>query len=194
MQVAPSGYYAWRRRGESQRSQDDRQLLAQIEHVFTGSQARYGSPRVYRKLRDRGARCSRKRVARLMRQHGLCARRARRFMPTTDSDHRLPVAENVLDRRFEIAVPDACWAADITYVWTQEGWLYLAVVLDLYSRRVVGWSMQETLARSLVVEALRMALQARRPGRGLLCHSDRGSQYASGAYQLCCNRRSVGAR
>ena len=183
MQVTPSGYYAWRRREESQRSREDRHLLAQIEAVFARSKARYGSPRVHRALRDRGARCSRKRVARLMRQHGLRAKRRWRLKATTDSDHVLPVAENVLERQFEVEVPNARWAADITYIWTGEGWLYLAVVLDLYSRRVVGWSMQETLHRSLVIDALRMALAARRPASGLLCHSDRGSQYASGEYQ-----------
>ena len=183
MQVAPSGYYAWRSRRESQRSREDRHLLAQITGVFARSKARYGSPRVHRVLRDRGARCSRKRVARLMRQHGLRARRAPRCMVTTDSDPALPVAENVLDRQFEVEVPNARWAADITHIWTGEGWLYLAVVLDLYSRRVVGWSMQQTLHRALVIDALEMALALRRPAAGLLCHSDRGSQYASGEYQ-----------
>ena len=184
LQVAPSGYYAWRTRPESRRSQEDRWLLREVKDVFMHSKARYGSPRVHHVLRDRGARCSRKRVARLMRQHDLRAKRARRFVPaTTDSGHAFPVAENVLDRQFKAHVPNARWTADITYVWTREGWLYLAVVIDLYSRRVVGWSMQKRLRRSLVVDALRMALKTRRPGAGLLCHSDRGSQYASGEYQ-----------
>ena len=162
MQVAPSGYYAWRGRQESRRSREDRALFAQIEGVFERSKRRYGSPRVHRALRDRGA---------------------RRFKATTDSAHARPVAENVLGRQFEVEVPDARWAADVTHVWTGEGWLYLAVVLDLFSRRVVGWSMQGTLHRSLVIDALEMALAARRPAAGLLCHSDRGSQYASGEYQ-----------
>ena len=183
LRVSPSGYYAWRGRRESQRRREDRHLLAQIEGVFTRSKGRYGSPRVHRVLRDRGARCARKRVARLMRQHGLRAGRARRFRATTDSAHARPVAENVLERQFEVEVPNARWAGDITHVWTREGWLYLAVVLDLHSRRVVGWSMRETLHRALVIDALEMALAARRPASGLLCHSDRGSQYASDEYQ-----------
>ena len=188
LRVSPSGYYAWRGRQESRRSREDRALLAQITEVFDRSKGRYGSPRVHRALRDRGARCSRKRIARLMRQHGLQARRAQRSATTTDSAHARPVAENVLDRQFEADVPNARWATDVTYVWTREGWLYLAVVLDLFSRRVVGWSMRETLHRALVIDALEMALAARRPVAGLLCHSDRGSQYASGEYQQVLER------
>lgn len=142
-----------------------------------------GSPRIHNALRQRGIRCGEKRVARLMREHGIRARRPRHRRSTTDSTHTLPVAENVLDRQFEVRVPNARWAADITYLWTCQGWLYLAVVMDLFSRRIVGWSMQQTLARSLVIAALQMALQARRPQPGLLHHSDRGSQYASVDYQ-----------
>lgn len=182
LEVSTSGYYAWRRR--SKRSdEEEARLIGQIKAIFAQSKRRYGSPRIHRRLRQRGIRCGQKRVARLMREHGLQARPRRRFKATTNSKHRLPVAENVLDRQFEAQVPDARWAADITYVWTRQGWLYLAVVMDLFSRRIVGWSMQQTIDRSLVLSALQMALTARRPLPGLLHHSDRGSQYASGDYQ-----------
>lgn len=182
LQVSTSGYYDWRRRPPVSREADEK-LLVEIKAIHAESKRRYGSPRVHKKLRQRGIRCGQKRVARLMREHGLRARRRRRFKATTDSRHTLPVAENVLERQFEAEVPDARWAADITYIWTQQGWLYLAVVMDLFSRRIVGWSMQETMERSLVISALQMALRARRPPPGLLHHSDRGSQYASGDYQ-----------
>jgi transposase InsO family protein len=183
MEVVPSGYYAWRAAPESAHQQSDRALLAEIKNVFARSKGRYGSPRVHRVLQDRGARHSPKRIARLMRQNGLQAKRPRRATRTTDSAHALPIAENVLARDFTAEVPNARWVSDITYIWTTQGWLYLAVVLDLYSRRVVGWSMQPTLHRSLVLSALEMALSSRRPATGLLCHSDRGSQYASGDYR-----------
>ena len=181
LQVSTSGYYAWRRPAASK--EEDERLLVEIKAVYVESKRRYGSPRIHRKLRQQGIRCGEKRVARLMREHGLRARRRRRFKATTDSKHTLPVAANVLERQFEVEVPDARWAADITYVWTRQGWLYLAIVMDLFSRRIVGWSMQETMERSLVISALEMALKARRPPPGLLHHSDRGSQYASGDYQ-----------
>lgn len=182
LEVSTSGYYDWRRR-PTRSKQDDERLLVEIRAIHAESKQRYGSPRIHRALRDRGIRCSEKRVARLMQTHGIRARRVRRFKATTDSKHSLPVAKNVLDRHFEVDVPNARWAADITYIWTQQGWLYLAVVMDLFSRRIVGWSMQETLERFLVINALTMALRRRRPGSGLLHHSDRGSQYASLDYQ-----------
>lgn len=186
LQVSTSGYYAWRRRPfafPSASHEADEKLLSEIKTIHVESKRRYGSPRVHKQLRQRGIRCGQKRVARLMREHGLRARRHRRFKATTDSRHTLPVAENVLERQFKAEVPDARWAADITYIWTQQGWLYLAVVMDLFSRRIVGWSMQETMERRLVLSALEMALGTRRPPPGLLHHSDRGSQYASGDYQ-----------
>lgn len=182
MRVSTSGYYDWRLRPTASKEADEK-LLMEIKTIHAESKRRYGSPRIHRKLRQQGIRCGQKRVARLMREHGLRARPRRRFRATTDSKHTLPVAENVLERQFAARVPDARWAADITYVWTRQGWLYLAVVMDLFSRRIVGWSMQETMERSLVILALEMALGARQPSPGLLCHSDRGSQYASGDYQ-----------
>ncbi len=181
--VSKSGYYAWRGRQESRRSRENRRLLVEIKTVHAESRKTYGSPRIHAELQARGRRCSQNRVARLMRLDAVCAKQKRRFKATTDSKHPLPVAENLLDRHFEPEAPNTVWASDITYIWTQEGWLYLAVVLDLCSRRIVGWSMQPRLERKLVLDALDMAVQARRPAKGLLHHSDRGSQYASGDYQ-----------
>jgi putative transposase len=149
------------------------------------------APSVHAELRSLGQVCSVNRVARLMRIYSITACRKRKFTPTTDSKHQLPVAPNQLDRQFGARQADQKWVADITYVWTRQGWLYLAVVLDLFSRRVVGWAMEPTLERGLVLAALRMALPWRRPGPGLLHHSDRGSQYASGDYQRLLEQRKI---
>ena len=183
LQVSRSGYYAWRKRPASPREQANQRLSEQIRDVHHESRQTYGSPRVYHELKAQGIVCSQKRVARLMHQNGLSARLPKRFVVTTDSHHALPVAKNLLDREFEAQTPNARWTADITYVWTGEGWLYLGVLLDLFSRRVVGWAMRPTLERALVLDALQMAVGRRQPEAGLLCHSDRGSQYASDDYQ-----------
>jgi len=155
----------------------------EIAAIHAESRQRYGSPRVHAELGDRGHRVGRKRVARLMRQRGLVGRRRRRVRATTDSRHAFPVATNVLARQFEQAAPDVAWVTDITYIATGEGWLYLAAILDLCSRAVVGWAVSERITRELTLEVLDMALLRRRPLHGLLHHSDRGSQYASGDYQ-----------
>jgi transposase InsO family protein len=155
----------------------------EIAAIFAESRGRYGSPRVHAALRDRGQRTGRKQVARLMRTAGLRARERRRFRRTTDSGHGMAITDNLLARQFAVAQPDTSWATDITYLWTLEGWLYLTVVLDLFSRRVVGWAMSERLERRIALDALTMALHNRRPPHGLLHHSDRGSQYASDEYQ-----------
>ncbi len=189
--VSKSGYYAWVRRPESQRSLDDDKLGNEIERVHKESKQTYGSPRIHAELRSNGIRCGRKRVARLMRDRDLSPKSAKKFKVTTDSGHKLPVAENLLDQKFEQQDCNQTWAADITYVWTGQGWLYLAVVLDLFSRRVVGWSMQRTMTRDLVLSALKMAIGSRRPGSNLLHHSDRGSQYASGDYQQMLGRFGI---
>ncbi len=181
--VSRSGYYTWRTRPESQRSHANRALVVHIQAIHTRSRRTYGSPRIHAELREQGVQCSAKRVARLMRLAGLQVRRPRRTHTTTDSRHALPVAENVLDRAFDAPAPNRKWAADITYIGTREGWLYLAVVMDLFSRRIIGWSMQSTCARGLVMDALRMALHQRSCSERVLHHSDRGSQYASGDYQ-----------
>lgn len=181
--LARSGYYAWRARSVSARKERDQQLTSQIQTIFTDSRRTYGSPRVHAHLQAQGIRTARKRVARLMRQAQLCARARRRSVRTTDSRHTEPIAPNLLARTFQAEAPDRVWVADITYLPTREGWLYLAVVLDLFGRRVVGWSMQPSLERGLVLTALSHALQRRQPQPGLLHHSDRGSQYASAEYQ-----------
>ncbi len=189
--VSRSGYYAWRGRPESARRVADRVLAEDVTRVHHASRRTYGSPRVHAELRARGQRVSRKRVVRLMREQGLAARRRRRYVATTDSRHRQPVAPNVLARDFSPARPNTTWATDITYVGTREGWLYLAVVLDLYSRRVVGWSMSDSIDRHLVLSALDMALEGRHPPRGLVHHSDRGSQYASEDYRSALEARGI---
>jgi len=161
---------------------DDARLSTRIKLIHKTSRRTYGSPRIHAQLQKDGVRVGRKRVARLMKLHAIEVKTRRRYKATTNSKHDLPVAHNILDRRFdvdEIAATDRVWAGDITYVWTLEGWLYLAVVLDLRSRRVVGWSMSQSMERGLVLDALRMALSRRNPEVGVLHHSDRGSQYAS---------------
>ena len=181
--VSRAGYSAWRTRSASARAQEDARLKIKIAASHTASLKAYGSPRILRDLREEGHHVSRKRVARLMREEGLEGRRKRRFRATTDSNHRFPVAPNVLMRDFEVDAPNTAWVTDITYLATLEGWLYLAVILDLFSRRVVGYAMSERIDRELVLEALRKALLSREGVRDLVHHSDRGSQYASHDYR-----------
>lgn len=181
LQVSRSGFYAWEKRPLSEHAQTDRRLLLHIRVSHKRSRGRYGSPRVYQDLKDEGEQTSEKRVARLMREDGLRGRQRRKFRTTTNSRHAHPVADNILDRKFgleQVTEPNQVWASDITYVPTREGWLYLAIVLDLAARVVVGWSMSDTLERTVVLRAIRMALDSRRPGPGLVHHSDRGVQYA----------------
>jgi transposase InsO family protein len=177
--ISRSGYYAWKRHKPSQREQDNQALIEHIRRIHKLSRKAYGSLRVHQSLKKQGIDCNRKRVARLMRQNDLRGQRKNRTVRTTDSRHEYPVAENVLQREFTAEKPNQKWVADITYVPTQEGWLYLSGVLDLYSRKVVGWAMSNLIDTDLVEQALRMALFQRQPGQGLLHHSDRGSQYAS---------------
>lgn len=183
LEVTRSGYYAWRRRGPSERASRDTQLRVVIRGVFQKSQRRYGSPRIHRELRTRGLRISCKRVERLMQEESLQARAKRRFVITTLSEHSEAIAPNLLNRRFAVGEPDRAWAADITYVPTAEGWLYLAVVVDIGTRRIVGWNMSSSLDSSLTLTALRRALNWRRPERDLIHHSDRGIQYAAASYR-----------
>jgi transposase InsO family protein len=183
LKVSRSGYYAWRKREPSKRKMANQKLLALIKEIHQQSKGRYGSPRIYQALLALGYRYNRKRIARLMRQHGIQGKRPRRHKVTTDSNHRLPVAPNLLQQQFKVQAPNRVWCGDITYIATRQGWLYLAVVIDLFSRRVVGWSMRTDLTRQLVIDALQMALRRRRPPVGLIHHSDRGSQYASGDFQ-----------
>lgn len=182
--ISRSGYYAWRRRQPSQRSAADGLLLAEIRKAHQASRQSYGSPRVHAVLRRQGILCGKNRVARLMRLHGIQGRMRRRSRPvTTQRAEEALAAPNVLAQHFTANRPNEKWVADITYIDTAEGWLYLASVLDLYSRKVVGWSMADHMETSLVDDALRMALARRRPAPGLLHHSDQGSQYTSMAYQ-----------
>lgn len=183
--VSTAGYYAWRERPMSKRQQGDAALSEVITSIHANSRRTYGSPRVHAELKALDVSISQKRVARLMRQNGLAARKRRRFLPkTTDSNHPHPIADNVLARDFTRSAPNQAWVGDITYVATGEGWLYLAVLLDLYSRRVVGWAMSDRIDRQLVLDALSMAVTHRgAPSGGVLHHSDRGSQYASTDYR-----------
>ena len=184
LSVSPSGYYAWRSRPESPRKIANRGLLGDIRRVHDCHRGRYGAPRIHAALRAEGQAVSRGRIERVMRQHGIWARAPRRYrVCTTDSNHSLPVAPNLLDQTFVADRPDRVWLADITYIPTREGWLYLAVILDLFTRKVVGWAMRDHMRAELTIAALIMAIQRRRPGPGLIHHSDRGSQYAAGAYQ-----------
>ncbi len=191
LQVSASGYYAWRRRAESRRSRENRRLLVHIRAAFEQSGQTYGSPRIWRELKEQGIAGGKGRVERLMRQSGIRAEPPPRFRVTTDSGHALPVAQNLLEQDFTAETVNERWAADITYVWTRQGWLYLSVVLDLFSRRIVGWAMQPSLEKKLVLDALEMALVQRRPSAGLLHHSDRGSQYASRDFQQRLTRAGI---
>lgn len=180
--VSRSGYYAWREREPSARQQANARLVEEIKLLRRGAEACYGSPRMTEELRASGLACSENRVARLMREHGLRAQTAARFVPrTTDSAHDQPIAPNRLAERAAPDGPNQVWLQDITYIPTTQGWLYLALVLDLWSRKIVGWAMADHLRSELVVGALQMAQRQRQPGKGLLVHSDRGVQYASAA-------------
>jgi putative transposase len=181
--VSRSGYYAWRKRPMSQQRQRREQWATEIREIHRQSRQNYGSPRVYEELKSRGMPCSKNTVAKIMRTEGIRAKTKKRFKATTNSKHNRPVAENVLDRKFQPAEAKQAWTADITYVLTREGWLYLAAVEDLRTRKIVGWSMSPRMTSDLVVDALRMAIDRELPGQGLIAHSDRGSQYASEAYQ-----------
>ena len=181
--VSRSGFYAWRKRAASRRETADRELALEIRDLHDASRGTYGAPRVHRALRRRGRRVGRKRVERLMRVQGLRGRIRRRYRRTTDSCHGLPVAPNSLNRQFQADSPDRVWAGDITYIRTATGWCYLAVILDLHSRLVVGWAVADHMRTELILEALRRALGWRKPAEGALHHSDRGSQYASEAYR-----------
>lgn len=181
--MSESGYHAWASREPSRAEQRRGELLAAIEEVHAEVKGRYGSPRMAAELNARGHECAENTVAKLMRGNDIRARAPRRFVRTTDSRHGLPVAENLLDRQFDPEGPNEAWSADITYIPTADGWLYLAVVEDLFSRMIVGWSMDATMTSRLVVDALDMAVKRRLPGERLLAHSDRGSQYASEHYQ-----------
>jgi len=181
--VSRSGFYAWRGRPESSRAREDRRLKLEIASIHSAHKGRYGSPRIQEDMLELGYAMSRKRVARLMREQELKWCRTRRFRRTTNSNHEFPIAPNVLARDFTAPAPDRAWVGDITYIWTDEGWLYLAAILDVFSRRVVGWAASDRITTKLATDALEMALLRRQPQPGLIHHTDRGSQYASGEYR-----------
>lgn len=183
LEVSRSGYYAWRKRPVSKRKMANQRLVKQIEAVHKESFETYGSPRVYQELVAQGVGCSENRVARLMRRQGIQAKQTKRFKATTKPNRNHPVAPNLLGRRFTASRPDQTWLADISYIETRQGWLYLAAIMDLFSRRIVGWAMAPRMSSALVVTALKMALRQRRPPQGLLHHSDQGSQYTGTDYQ-----------
>jgi len=183
LNVSRSGFYAWGEREPSARSRRDQQLAVKVAAIHTQSRGTYGSPSIRDELAKDDEQVGTKRVARLMREAGLSGNPVKKFKRTTDSAHHLPVAKNLVKRRFEAEQPDQLWVTDITYVWTWEGFLYLATVIDVFSRRVVGWAIADHMRTELPLEALDMAIRERRPAPGLVHHSDRGSQYASRAYR-----------
>ncbi len=181
--VSKSGYFAWRAGREAPRRSRDRALSVHIQAIHQQSRKTYGSPRIHHELKEQGMAVGKKRVARLMKAAGIAVLPLRRFVTTTDSDHEQPIAPNVLEQDFSASAPNERWVTDITYIPTDEGWLYLAAIMDLHSRRIVGWAMEATMHSSLVLKALDMAVTNRRPSAGLIHHSDRGSQYASEGYR-----------
>ena len=183
LSVSTSGYYAWEKRPVSKRQQEDEVLVEKIRESHRRGRGEYGSPRIHNDLKEQGETVSRHRVARLMRENGITARPLKRFRKTTDSNHNLPVAPNLLERDFKAELPNKAWVGDITYLWTGSGWAYLAVILDLFSRRVVGWAIDANMRTELVLKALAMAKGQREFQPGLIYHSDRGSQYASQDYR-----------
>ena len=189
--LAPSGYYAWLQRSPSKKSTQDDVLLTHVRAAFHASRRRYGSPRVHAELRAAGHRVARKRIARLMRQDGLRARPRRRFVRTTQSRHAFPIAQNVVARDFEVSAPNQVWVSDLTYLRTQTGFVYMAVVLDLFARRVVGWAVSDNLDAGIAVEALRRALALRPAPAGMIHHSDRGVHYACTDYRALLKRHAV---
>lgn len=179
IEISVSGYYKWVNGAIVIRKVKDRILLVKIKEVFEKSYETYGSPKITRKLKERNIRTSKNRVARLMRENNLKSIVKQKFKATTNSNHNLPVAENILKQNFKTSKPNEVWTSDITYIWTQEGWLYLAIVLDIFTRQIVGWKVGRTLSKELVVEAISKAIKAKRPLGSLIFHSDQGVQYAS---------------
>jgi len=189
--VSRSGYYSWRKRGFSKRGRSNQALLVKIKKFHEDSRRTYGSPRITADLRANGETCGRNRVARVMRVNGIAAKTKRRFKITTNSKHNHPAAPNLVKQEFVAEKPNQLWTSDITYLWTIEGWLYLSVILDVYSRQIVGWAMKKRLTKGLVISAFKQALSHRTPARDMILHSDQGSQYASGDFQSLLNRYGI---
>jgi transposase InsO family protein len=191
MGVSRSGYYRYVQRIHGEKIDPDFELIAKVRHIYSKSKDTYGSRRISKQLRNEGLDIGRYRARSLMKKADVAVKRRKKFRKTTDSNHTLPVAPNLLERQFEVQQPNTVWCADITYLWTLEGWLYLAVIIDLYSRKIVGWAINSRLKASLVKEALMMAYWHRKPEKGLIHHSDRGSQYASNEYQQMLDRYGI---
>ena len=183
MQISRSGYYAWRKRDKSPRQTENEALIPIVKAVHKKSRGTYGARRIAEEIKANGTSCGRYKAGTLMKLANVAAKQKKKFKVTTDSKHNLPIAPNLLNRQFEVKEADRFYVSDITYIWTQEGWLYLAVVIDLFSRQVVGWSLNRRMTTTLIMDALCMAIWRRQPARGLLFHSDRGSQYCSHAFQ-----------
>ncbi|MFT3741465.1 MAG: IS3 family transposase [Gammaproteobacteria bacterium] len=183
LEVGRSSFYEWQQSTPSARSLENQHLASRIQHVFMKGRSSYGTRRIKKELQLEGVSMSRRRIGKLMKQQGLQCKTKRKFKVTTDSKHKLPIAPNLLGRDFTATQPDQKYVGDITYIWTIEGWIYLAVVIDLFSRRVVGWAMEDHMQAELVNDALTMAIWTRKPMRGLLWHTDRGSQYASESHK-----------
>ena len=189
LKVSRSGYYGWIKKPESERIMENEEILEAIKEIRAKEPKKqvYGSPRMTKEVNERGFSCGKNRVARIMKNSGIKAKTVKKFKQTTDSNHRLPVAPNLLGGDFDVDAPDKVYVTDITYIWTAEGWLYLAIVLDLFSRMLVGWAISARITSELVIEALNKAIRARKPAKGLIAHSDKGSQYASQDYRALLN-------
>lgn len=183
MNVSRSGFYSWSSRDKSDREKERDRLIPKVKEIHKDVRGAYGARRISEELTAKGESCGRTKAATLMQLANVAAKQKKKFKVTTDSKHKLPVAPNVLDRNFAVSQPDTAYCSDITYIWTTEGWLYLAVVIDLYSRKVVGWSLKSRMTKDLVINALQMAIWRRGPSPGLIFHSDRGSQYCSNDFQ-----------
>jgi transposase InsO family protein len=178
-----SGYYRWKKLPDGKRQKENAKILMEIKESHKNSRRSYGSPRITDELRSKGTKCGKNRVARIMKVYGIVAKTAKKFKATTNSKHNLPIAENLLKQDFTAEKPNTVWVSDITYIWTLEGWLYLAVILDLYSRQVIGWAISKRMTSGLVIKALHQAIGRRKPGTGCMFHSDRGVQYASSDFR-----------
>jgi len=192
LEVSRGGFYRWLTRPESTRARSNRELTAKVKDIHQDSRETYGSPRIHAELRRQGEACGKNRVARVMREAGLRGKCRKRFKPqTTDSKHDFPIAPNLVNREFTAEAPNQLWLSDITYIPTLEGWLYLASIIDVFSRRIIGWAMDDNMRKELALSALEMAVTSRRPDSGLIHHSDRGSQYASKDYRKALKSQDI---
>jgi len=191
MRVSRSGYYSWRNRSLSARDREREQLIPRVKAIHKKSRSTYGKRRIAEELQSEGISCGEHKAGTLMKLADVQAKQRKKFKATTDSKHNLPVSPNLLKRKFTVLQPNMAWVGDITYIWTEEGWLYLAVVIDLYSRRVVGWSINKRMTKQLVMDAILMAIWRRKPAPGLIFHSDRGSQYCSHAFQKLLHTHAI---